>query len=262
MGQRTQILLQVVDNKGNVQNKLYHHQWGFAKTMPIMLMRLETKLSYLMNTYTDGFNFLDFVSMDGWDISNELDKADINAHLPLDCMATMERVLDGHDNNNGYMVVKVQQSETPYHYTTQIGFLKGLEDTRDENELFKGYISAREYMEQFGKKYCPESFIKSFELFCETFEIKNINGSLIQQPQEIDRVITVYLDPDKMEEVNIASGFGVSEFETSNWCDLSVFEYDATLDKDTKKLIDYITPEQYKALKDGQADYIVFKLDY
>lgn len=109
MGQRTQILLQVIDNKGNVKNKLYHYQWGFGKTMPCMLMRAVLNDEYLKNSFSKDFNYCDFIKMDGWDISDELDKADITAHLPLDNMGTMKRVLDGHDNNNGFMVVQFTQ---------------------------------------------------------------------------------------------------------------------------------------------------------
>lgn len=174
MGQRTQILLQVIDNKGNVKNKLYHYQWGFGKTMPCMLMRAVLNDEYLKNSFSKDFNYCDFIKMDGWDISDELDKADITTHLPLDNMGTMKRVLDGHDNNNGFMVVQFTQGLKDYDTKSiKNGFLKGSEDVNSEADLFKGYISAREYMETF-KNYCSEEFIQSFELFCKSFDVLNL----------------------------------------------------------------------------------------
>lgn len=29
MGQRTQIILKTIDNKGEAQTKVFHYQWGF-----------------------------------------------------------------------------------------------------------------------------------------------------------------------------------------------------------------------------------------
>ena len=46
MGQRTQLVLKTKDRFGKVQNKVYHEQWGFAKTMPMIILEFLTSLNY------------------------------------------------------------------------------------------------------------------------------------------------------------------------------------------------------------------------
>ena len=68
----------------------------------------------------------------------------------------------------------------------------------------------------------------------------------------INKVITSLQEPDNMEKINTITGLNV--FDTDNWCDLSQFE-------ETSKLKKYITDEEFKALKDRNADYIAFRID-
>ena len=79
----------------------------------------------------------------------------------------------------------------------------------------------------------------------------------------IDRVITVRLDPDDMEQVNISTG--ISPFSTDNWCNFSEFEYieESINSGDNTKtnLKKYVSEAQYDALKNGLADYIVFRFN-
>ena len=46
MGQRTQLVLKTKDMFGRVQNKVYHEQWGFAKTMPMIILDFLISLHY------------------------------------------------------------------------------------------------------------------------------------------------------------------------------------------------------------------------
>ena len=46
MGERTQIVLKTVDRYGTVRNKVYHEQWGFAKTMPMIILEFLISLAY------------------------------------------------------------------------------------------------------------------------------------------------------------------------------------------------------------------------
>ncbi len=68
----------------------------------------------------------------------------------------------------------------------------------------------------------------------------------------INKVITSFKDVDKMEEINKITG--LSLFNTDNWCDLSKFE-------EHEELQNYITENEFDALKNGNADYIAFRLD-
>lgn len=69
----------------------------------------------------------------------------------------------------------------------------------------------------------------------------------------IYKVITSSQEPDNMERINTITGLNV--FDTDNWCDLSQFE-------DTPELKKFITDEEFKALNEGKADYIAFRIDY
>lgn len=68
----------------------------------------------------------------------------------------------------------------------------------------------------------------------------------------IDRIAVVYLEPNKMEEVNLLSD--IYPNHEVNFVDKSTFEY-------TPKLKDYIDDSVYKVLINGDIDYIVFRLD-
>lgn len=46
MGQRTQLVLKTKDRFGTVRNKVYHEQWGFAKTMPMIILEFLISLNY------------------------------------------------------------------------------------------------------------------------------------------------------------------------------------------------------------------------
>lgn len=46
MGERTQIVLKLTDKFGRVRNKVYHEQWGFGKTMPMIFMNFLSSCQY------------------------------------------------------------------------------------------------------------------------------------------------------------------------------------------------------------------------
>ena len=68
----------------------------------------------------------------------------------------------------------------------------------------------------------------------------------------INKVITSFQDVESMENINILTG--LDEFSTDNWCDLGQFE-------EVPELRKFITDEEFQALKDKSAEYIVFRMD-
>ena len=82
------------------------------------------------------------------------------------------------------------------------------------------------------------------------------NNSLCNsKPQNyvsIDRVIMVLVDYDELQEISGSPDYG--EESTDFWADLNHIEENS--------LQDFITDAQLKALKNGNADYIAFRLDY
>ena len=69
----------------------------------------------------------------------------------------------------------------------------------------------------------------------------------------VDRITTVYLDPDEMEAVNSITG--LSPFNEVNFVDYSVFEIHPELIYFLENI------QELFLLKSKQVDYIVFRLD-
>lgn len=173
MGQRTQILLKLVDYKGNVKLKGVHLQWGFGKVMPLHVMNMI--INRECNTQY-GTEFFDMYNLGGTDLAEEFTEyapnvKDIDVENLNDVRASF---FDWQDNNNGGCVVEVRQTqERSYGISSgeeiRMGFLGGGEDF--DESAFTYYMSARDYMKTF-ERYCPEVFIKSFEGFCKYYDVK------------------------------------------------------------------------------------------
>lgn len=171
MGQRTQVLLKLKNKEGKVLNSLYHFQWGFGKTMFAHLMEFVIKEFYVKYEHEAGYDFFKFHKFNGYNISDELDDIYKEKDFDISDLKTLKHILYGHDNNNGYMVIEVvENNKKGSQATIKFGVLQGIENLNSEDLEFQFFVSPREYMEQW-QYYCPESFIKCFELFCETFGI-------------------------------------------------------------------------------------------
>ena len=64
----------------------------------------------------------------------------------------------------------------------------------------------------------------------------------------IFKVIPSYKEWEEMEEI------GVEPFDTDNWCDKDQFELHP-------ELRNFVTEEEFEAIKNGQTDYIAFRID-
>lgn len=116
---------------------------------------------------------------------------------------------------------------------------------------------ANEIYEKFDDTDLTESLNKVVEELKSGFE--NVKTSRIY----FDKVKTVLLKPEDMETVNISTG--IDEFSTDNWCDLSEFErVEEDIkngDSDKTSLKNFVQDTEYEALKNGEIDYIVFRID-
>lgn len=167
MGQRTQILLKLVDLEGNVKLKGTHLQWGFGKVMPLhfMNMIINAQVNTQWNTA-----FFDKYDLGGTVITEEdfeeyrPNVKDINVE---DLGEVNDKFFDWQANNNGGMVIEVTQADK-YEEKIRMGFLGGREDFGEAG--FSYYMSPKDYMQTF-PTYCTKDFIKSFELFCKYYEV-------------------------------------------------------------------------------------------
>ncbi len=69
---------------------------------------------------------------------------------------------------------------------------------------------------------------------------------------DFDKVVTVQLDPDTMEELNWLTG--INPFGTDNWVSKAGFE-------DYPNIKKLVSDEQYNAIMEGDIDYIAFRID-
>ena len=80
---------------------------------------------------------------------------------------------------------------------------------------------------------------------------------------DINRVITVLLEPDDMEKVNVSTG--IKPLTTENWCDYSTFvEVEESIEcgDNTKiNIKQFVSQEHLELLKNKLVDFIAFRLD-
>lgn len=69
----------------------------------------------------------------------------------------------------------------------------------------------------------------------------------------IDKVIMSLQKPDSMEQINSITDLDFDA--TDNWVDLQTFEEKPELKK-------FIMDKEFNALKNKDADYIIFRIDY
>ena len=191
MGQRTQIIVIKENNKGEVRKTVWHHQWGFGRIMYLALMSLYIG-DYNKDTWAEGYDFFNtsFPLIPKLiNVTDEIPK-DILGQANVDNLASIRRVIDYCDNNNGAMVVYIKENPTNY-MTSQfkVGFLMGLEDeyytsTYDDKIYNKRNIGEKPFSRWLtpveygringGNEYSDEDFIEMVYKFCEYFEIDTL----------------------------------------------------------------------------------------
>lgn len=192
MGQRTQIIVIKENNKGEVRKTVWHHQWGFGRIMYLALMSLYIG-DYNKDTWAEGYDFFNtsFPLIPKLiNVTDEIPK-DILEQVNVNDLASIRRVIDYCDNNNGAMVVYIKENPTENYLTSQfkVGFLMGLEDeyytsTYDNKTYNKRNIGEKPFSRWLtpveygringGNKYSDEDFIEMVYKFCEYFEIDTL----------------------------------------------------------------------------------------
>ena len=178
MGQRTQMLIQTVNNKGEKKNHLYHFQWGFGRTMFLQLMDLFIN-DYFKDTFKRGYSVFDVTRLTN-KASDITEEVEIPEDLDITDIEQIKKVFKQCDNNNGGMVIQVNENDPSYSaFNYKVGLLLGSEETYDyENdkiseEPFSRYVSYQEYFDKAGGQFCGvPSFVKMWEGFVEFAEIE------------------------------------------------------------------------------------------
>lgn len=163
MGQRTQVLLQVIDKDNKQKNRVYHFQWGFGRVMPLHLIDLFIT-DYFTDTKDEKYSIFNNHKLkeNALDITKRLPKK-LLASIDIDNMEQINNVFDYCDNNNGAMVIQVREKHDDDNQFT-IGFLL--------TTNFSTYVSPKEYMEKNGgSQYSDSGFAELFESFIKYFKI-------------------------------------------------------------------------------------------
>ena len=115
MGQRTQVLVIKENRKGERRCTFLHNQWGFGRSMYMALIDMYLQ-DYHKDTCSRGYNFLKpvLVATDDnfYDITDEVPTKVLEDVNP-DRFATIKRVFDFGDNNNGGMVFNASGTRHP-----------------------------------------------------------------------------------------------------------------------------------------------------
>lgn len=189
MGQRTQILVVKENGKGEVKKTFWHHQWGYGRNMYLALMSLYIA-DYSKETFDKRYDFFKtaFPTIPGlYNITNDVPKKVLDA-ANINNLATIKRLFDYGDNNNGGMVVYIKEDpDGPYLSSDfKVGFLLGDEDKEENGEIaFSRWLTPAEYGSMNGGcKYSNKEFIEIVEKFCNYFGIKNIENN--QTAEEVE----------------------------------------------------------------------------
>ena len=198
MGQRTQVLVIKENNKKERKVTFLHNQWGFGRKMYMALMDMFFQ-DYHKDTFKRGYSFLSpakvATSSSFYDCTDEVPTKVLEDVDPNN-FASMVRVFDYGDNNNGGLVIYVKEKKTGYSTSNfKIGFLLGLEDTyhkyEDGEEInvghdekpFLRWLTPEEYGKMNGgSDYSDEKFVRIFMRFCRYFGIKFFKN--ISTPEE------------------------------------------------------------------------------
>ena len=180
MGQRTQMLIQTVNNKGEKKNRLYHFQWGFGRTMFLQLMDLYLS-DYFKDCFQKDYSVFDVTKLTkhAYDITNEVD---IPEDLDINNIEQVKSIFEHCDNNNGGMVIQVTEDKVDYHgFHYLIGLVLGYEGCWDydkEIEIekpFSRFVSWKEFFEKEGGEFCEnKGFLQMWRGFIKFGNIKFI----------------------------------------------------------------------------------------
>ncbi|MCR4874051.1 MAG: hypothetical protein K5885_10985 [Bacteroidales bacterium] len=142
MGQRTNILLQIEGRSGARLNKVYHLQWGYHRTMPLVFLHLVAIRNFRpfgMDIFKYNTKSLDLEGI----LTIDRDWHKYNFNNLEDC----QKVLNQCDNNNGAMVVVITENTRDHLFPTyKVGFLLGPE-RQDAEPAFSRWVSTQEFLQ-------------------------------------------------------------------------------------------------------------------
>lgn len=130
MAQRSQMLIQTVNNKGEKKNRLYHLRWEVGRTMFLQLMDLYLS-DYFKDCFQRDYSVFDVTKLTkhAYDITDEVD---IPEDLDINNIEQVKSIFEHCDNNNGGMVIQVTEDKVDYHgFHYLVGLVLGYEGCWD-----------------------------------------------------------------------------------------------------------------------------------
>lgn len=177
MGQRTQMIIQRVNNKGEKRTEVWHLQWGYGRIMYLNLMGLLIQ-DYFKETFEKDYSFLNGndkikPALRPYDITHEFSAEQLNELNELDFSepAKVGDILRCCNNNNGGCFVRITEDEKEYHNAhIQFAFMTGYES----GGAYDKFVTLEEYAKKEGFEYTKGGFIPMFKKFISYFDIEDM----------------------------------------------------------------------------------------
>ena len=178
MGQRTQMIIQRVNNKGMKRTDIWHLQWGYGRQMYLRLMALLIQ-DYFKDTFQEGYDFLDNSKevakmTHAEDMSDEFgdeEKRILNELDFADARKVGEVFSSMCDNNNGGVFIRITENETDYRESKiEFAFMQG----RESGGRYDKFITLEKYGKVEGENYADKEFIAMFKSFVTYFDMKDM----------------------------------------------------------------------------------------
>ncbi|OFS61354.1 hypothetical protein HMPREF3177_08025 [Nosocomiicoccus sp. HMSC09A07] len=176
MGQRTQILLQKINNEGIVKNEFYHYQWGYGTVMYKELMSFVLHVeNNLYTSYAKRNNVLDFSLRQK---QKELRNFEVEQEFYKEWLETITRqeifkkdfikeIKKYGDNNNGYLIIQLVENPNG-DLELNFAFVDKASSKTTE------FLTWQEYAEKHGYDYTDKYFKTMFENFIKYYEINDM----------------------------------------------------------------------------------------
>lgn len=183
MGQRTNILLQVINKNGEQRNYIYYSGWGIGRIMPVTVMGYLCKL---FNHRRSAADFFETAQIDHTpDIVNDAAQMEecglgLPPTIDIDDAGQLRGILSRYHNDNGAIVMQVaetreapggeyRQDHHPRAMAFRIGFMLGPEDA---DCPFSEYIGLDEWCDTVGGDWVTPDFREMFRLFLSHFSVE------------------------------------------------------------------------------------------
>lgn len=170
MGQRTAIIVQMVDEKQKKDTRVFYCHWGNGRILPSKLM---SAIIFTLSGDPHEHGWLDEIRPQGTsDITKCYNAKDIELMSRLDFAKPelVGHIIKGADNNNGGIFLRIVTQNDPGHPFASIEYAYMLGD--EEGGDYKRFCSEDEWFQRAGKHYIDDNFKTLYHKTLAYFDAK------------------------------------------------------------------------------------------